>query len=200
MSPLGFLGTGLRGARECAGVCTQSMHTCNGTVWCERTCVRAGRHVSLRLPQRPSALMEVAGRPGSSALPLWGWGKGWGGPGWDSHPRSCGGTPKGRRPVVGPGWLWGLGPPEAVALSWWSREGGGHPGAGGGVSTPHGPLPHPPHSSSGPHCIRELMCVLSLHLALKDPGVPTVPPPALEVRTTHPQAFTRPGSFQPSEA
>lgn len=90
---------------------------------------------------------------------------------------ACGGA----RVGVGAWTTWGSGTElveQGERLGTW--------GSGWGVSTPLGPLPHPPHLSSGSHCISEhlaCLCVRSLCLALKDPGVPTLPPPALEVRT-----------------
>lgn len=148
-------------------MCTQSVGMCNGTVWCEHTCAGGKARLSLRLPWWPSTLTEVAGRPrleGQVALPLWGWGaagpQGWGGARWDSHPRSCRGTSEGQRPVVGPGWVWVLGPPGALVLSWWSRERGSAPGGQGGASRP--PLdPCPTH----PTCPQALTASQSIWLA-----------------------------------
>lgn len=147
-------------------VCTQSIGTCNGTVWCEHACAGGKARLSLRLPRWPSTLTGVAGRPrleGQVALPLWGWGtagpQGWGGARWDSPPRSCWGDPR-RAEAYGGARVWELGPPGALVLSWWSRERGSAPEGQGGASRP--PLdPCPTH----PTCLQALTASEGIWLA-----------------------------------
>lgn len=88
--------------------------------------------------------MEGAGRPGSSALSLWGWG----GTEWDNPPDPAGGTSK---------WPAGCAGTEC----WLSGERGLVPGGQGGVSRPRkDPCP------TYPACLQALpasagLCVLT---------------------------------------